>query len=515
MNTTTIIIVVVAVVGIIVLLAGGGIVYYILLNKSDEEDDESSEKKPVKVKGKKKPIVKPSDDDESEDDEIDEEDEDTEEEEEKKPAKSTKLSSMPSSAPKPLETATDKPTEEDSNKIRILIVDDNPDTRDNVSRLLYFEKDMEVIGQAVNGRQGIEMALSLKPHIVLMDINMPDMDGITATSKLSALSQFSQVIIISVQAEPHYMRQAMAAGARDFQPKPFTVDELVSCIRRVYQVALPTYKQIEAMERSKVLEQAAEVKQAKIDASVFSPPIIVVYGPKGGVGTSTIAVNLAVALQQLHGETVLMDANLQFGDVSVHLNTRPNRAISNLIHDGEADIELLPDLLMSHNSGLKLLLAPPTPELADEISPEIVTEALGRLQKMFKIVIADTNRNLNDKTLAAIEKADYILVVTSPELPAIKNAKAFMELAERLELNLDHIQVVINRSTLPGGVRVEQIQKALKLEHAYQIPYDPRIYTATGKGVTVIQQDASAPSAKAIISIAQELWLKINSNTTT
>ncbi len=495
-----IIIAVVVVVGLVFLVAAGGIAYW-FLNRSDEEDETPEEKKPTKRKGKKQPVETSLDEEELED----EEEEELEEDEES--VGLTKPTVLPS---KGMDFTLGKIEEEESpsDKVRILIVDDNPDTRDNVTRLLYFEKDMEVIGQAVNGRQGIDMALELKPHIVLMDINMPDMDGITATSKLSALSQFSQVIIISVQAEPHYMRQAMAAGARDFQPKPFTVDELVSCIRRVYQVSLPTYQQIEAIERSKKIEQA-EVKQAKLETAEINPPIIVVYGPKGGVGTSTVAVNLAVALQQLYGETVLMDASLQFGDVSVHLNTRPSRSISSLVHDGESDIELLPDLLMSHNSGLKLLLAPPTPELADEISPELVGETLDRLQKMFKLVVVDTNRNLSDKMIVALDKADYILVVTAPELPAIKNAKAFLEFTERMELNLDHIQVVINRANLPGGVKTEQIEKALKLTHSYQIPYDPRIYAATSKGVAVIQQDANAPSAKAVIAMAQELWQKI------
>jgi CheY-like chemotaxis protein len=129
----------------------------------------------------------------------------------------------------PLQDFSPEPT---TDKIRILIVDDNPGTRDNVTRLLYFEDDMEVIGQAVNGREGIEMTVELKPHIVLMDINMPDMDGITATKEMGVDAPYSQVIIMSVQSDQHYMKQAMAAGARDFQPKPFTSDELVNCVRR-------------------------------------------------------------------------------------------------------------------------------------------------------------------------------------------------------------------------------------------------------------------------------------------
>lgn len=391
-------------------------------------------------------------------------------------------------------------------KIRILIVDDNTDTRENVGRLLYFEKDMEVIGQAINGRQGIDMSIQLKPHIVLMDINMPDIDGITATREMAVVAPFSQVIIMSVQAEQHYMRQAMAAGARDFQPKPFTADELVNCIRRVYQIGIPVYRQLEAVEQSKgqvTAQTHDEITQSE------GAPVIVVYSPKGGIGTSTIAANLAVALQQEQGDVVLMDADLQFGDILVHLNTKATRTISDLIQNGELDAELVPEIALAHNSGLKLLLAPPTPELADSITPPMVVEIIKVLKKHFKIVVIDTTSQLTDKTLVVLDNADYILVVNTPELPAIKNTKLFLELADQLEIPSNRLGVVINRSNLPGGVSPDKIEKALKLSQAYRIPYDPKMHLAINKGVAINQQEPTAPSAQAVTFIAQDLWQKL------
>jgi pilus assembly protein CpaE len=391
-------------------------------------------------------------------------------------------------------------------KIRILIVDDNTDTRENVGRLLYFEKDMEVIGQAVNGREGIEMSIQLKPHIVLMDINMPDIDGITATREMVVVAPFSQVIIMSVQAEQHYMRQAMAAGARDFQPKPFTADELVNCIRRVYQIGLPVYRQLEAVEQSK-----GQVRAQTHDETIQGEgaPVIAVYSPKGGIGTSTIAANLAVAFQQEQGDVVLLDADLQFGDILVHLNTKATRTISDLIQNGELDAELVPEIALAHNSGLKLLLAPPQPELADAITPPMVVEIIKVLKKHFKIVVVDTTSQLTDKTLVVLDTADYILVVNTPELPAIKSTKLFLELADQLEIAPNRLGVVINRSTLPGGVSPDKIEKALKLPQTYRIPYDPKMHLAINRGVAINQQEPSAPSAQAVMFMAQDLWQKL------
>jgi pilus assembly protein CpaE len=390
-------------------------------------------------------------------------------------------------------------------EIRILIVDDNPGTRENVSRLLYFEDELEVIGQAINGRQGLEMAIELKPHIVLMDINMPDMDGITATHEMSVKAPYSQVIIMSVQADHHYMKQAMAAGARDFQPKPFTAEELVNCIRRVYKIGLPTYQQLEAAEKVKAQQANQPAEMAK-EAGEIESPVIAVYSPKGGVGTSAIAANLAVALQQAQGDVVLMDSDLQFGDILVHLNTKPNRTISDLIQQDQFEVDLLSDVLLPHESGLKLLLAPPQPELADIISPHIVTEVIGGLKKQFKMVVVDTNKGLKETTLNVLEAATCVLVVINPELPAIKSAKLFLEVAEQLEFDHERLLVVINQADKPGGIKPEKIRDVLKISESYRIPYDPKLHFALSKGQSICQQDSSAPSARAIMGMAQQLW---------
>lgn len=393
-------------------------------------------------------------------------------------------------------------------KIRILVVDDNPDTRGHVSRLLYFEDDMEVIGQATNGRQGVEMAVELKPHIVLMDINMPDMDGITATKEMSLKAPFSQVIIMSVQAEQHYMKQAMAAGARDFQPKPFTSDELINCVRRVFKIGQPMYQQFQAVEQAKARQQ---VEAAADDAGrpAGGAPVVAVYSPKGGIGVSMLAANLAVSIQQTHGDVLLMDADLQFGDIMVHLNTRPTRTISDLVHDEMLDIELLPDVLLPHHSGLKLLLAPPQPELADAVTAEMVGQVIDGLKKDFRLVLVDTSHKLGDKTMAVLDKADYIVLLTAPELPAIKSAKLFLELADRLEFDSDRVGVVINRANQYGGVSPAKIEKILKLERTFQVPFDSRLTSAINRGVAITQQEPNAPASQAIARIGQVIWDKL------
>jgi pilus assembly protein CpaE len=400
----------------------------------------------------------------------------------------------------PLQDLSLEPT---TDKIRILIVDDNPGTRDNVTRLLYFEDDMEVIGQAVNGHEGIEMAVGLKPHIVLMDINMPDMDGITATKEMAVDAPYSQVIIMSVQSDQHYMKQAMAAGARDFQPKPFTSDELVNCVRRVYSIGLPMYQQLEALQEAEALQAAQPDRTQEI--KVEGGAVVAVYSPKGGVGASAISANLAVALHQELGDVVLMDGAFQFGDILVHLNTRPTRTISDLVHDGSLEVDLISDILLPHDSGLKLLLAPPQPQLAEFITDAMIAEIVSSLKKQYEMVVVDTNSQLTDRTLTILDNADYVVLVAVPELPSIKSVKLFLEVAEQLDFDRSRILVVINRANIPGGIRVDQIEKVLKLAETFRVPYDTKMHVALNKGVSIYQQDAGAPSAQAIADIARRL----------
>ena len=133
-----------------------------------------------------------------------------------------------------------------SDQIRVLIVDDIPETRDHLTKLLGFEKDVEVVGAAASGAEALEMAAKLLPDIVLMDINMPEMDGIAATELLTARVPTASVVMMSVQGEADYLRRSMLAGAREFLVKPFSSDELTASIRQVH-----------AREREKIGRMAA------------------------------------------------------------------------------------------------------------------------------------------------------------------------------------------------------------------------------------------------------------------
>ncbi len=397
-------------------------------------------------------------------------------------------------------------------KIRILIVDDNKETRENVSRLIAFEPDMEVVGQAYNGISGLELAHEYEPHIVLMDINMPDMDGITATREMSIQVPYCQVIIISVQFEQDYMRSAMLAGARDYQTKPFSADELVNCIRRVYQSALPIYKKIEEAKRPVVVAAASPSEIAVVEGATASlrVPLLMAYSPRGGTGVSAIALNLAAALDQIQHGVALIDTDLQFGDLPVHLNMRPTKSLADLTTSSRPDAETLPDLLLAHSSGINLLFAPPKPETAELITGSMLVQAARRLRDRSSAVVIDTGSYLTDQNLALIDIVNLVLLVITPELASVKNARVFCDIAPHLGLSPERIVLVINRANMLGGIPAAQVEKAMGLPRVFNIPDDPKLRYSAVKGATIFQLDANAPSAQALGAMAQGLWDLIN-----
>ena len=246
----------------------------------------------------------------------------------------------------------------ETGKIKVLIVDDIAETRENIRRSLQFDPGIEVVGSARSGNEAINLSQELKPDVIIMDINMPDMDGITATDAIRRKLPYVQVIILSVQSDPNYMRRAMLVGARDFLTKPPSIDELIAAIRRSGKMA--------EEERAKtIIQNQNSSAQLNKDKSWEGKngKIIVVYSPKGGVGRTTIATNLAIAFINENTKTVLVDANMQFGDVAVFLNEQVKNNVLDLTpRVDELDVDVVEDVLIKHApTGLRVLAAPPPP----------------------------------------------------------------------------------------------------------------------------------------------------------
>ncbi len=118
-------------------------------------------------------------------------------------------------------------------QIRILIADDHPMFREGVVQSLASEKDFAIIGQASNGKNTIEMAKELLPDVLLLDITMPDEDGITITKKISAAFPVIQIIMLTASENEDDLMKALKAGARGYVLKGISAKELVKVVRTI------------------------------------------------------------------------------------------------------------------------------------------------------------------------------------------------------------------------------------------------------------------------------------------
>jgi pilus assembly protein CpaE len=381
-------------------------------------------------------------------------------------------------------------------KTSILVVDDIANTREDIKRLLYFEEDITVVGEAGDGEEALRLAEELKPDVVLMDINMPGMDGIMATEAIFNKMPDTAIIIISIQGEPEYLRKAMAAGARDYLVKPLSSSDLSETIRRVSS----SYKTRSFRTSTSIADEP------KAEPVPPANRIIVVFSSKGGVGKTTLSCNMAVCLAQETGKNVaLVDLNLQGGDVGVMLNLSPKGTISDLVkEEDKLEYSLVNSYMVPHMSGLKILPAPLRPEEADAITSSHIVEILTLLKNNYDYIIVDTTPLFNDLTLSAMEMADDILLTFTRDLAAIKHVATDIEILETLKQS-DKVKLVLNQATLDYGIKISELEKRLNKTPAVLLPYDEKtVLSSVNKGHPFVLTHQNSKISQCIRSFSRE-----------
>ncbi len=392
-----------------------------------------------------------------------------------------------------------------ADQIRVLVVDDIPETRDHLTKLLSFESDIDVVGAAASGREALDMALKLHPDVVLMDINMPDMDGIAATEQLTATVPSAAVVMMSVQGEADYLRRSMLAGAREFLVKPFSSDELTASIRQVHARERDKASRIAAT--TPLVRPAAGGGTGGGDADGEPGQVVAVFSPKGGVGRTTVAVNLAVAAAtELGKKVVIVDGSFQFGDVGVLLNLNPrSKSIADLVPELEAgDLDSLDTFVITHSSGVRALLAPPSPEMAELVTPAGIKRIIEALRIDYDLVVVDCTAFFNDTTLAILDVADVILTMLSLEITSIKNMRLFLEVAEQLGYEAGKVRLVLNRADSALGIRVTDVENSIGRKVDETIVSDGRsVVYALNRGVPFFLSNKEAQVSQDILRLAR------------
>jgi pilus assembly protein CpaE len=386
----------------------------------------------------------------------------------------------------------------DAVKIKVLVIAGSDPVGDWMAEVISAEKSMVYLGLVRYLSQALECVEKLEPDVILVDISSGILQQGNLINRLAAPVSGAAVIAVAMMGEVETVRQAMLHGAQGFLLKPFSEDELLASIRQAY--GLVTQRRAELSHMPRQSTEAAPEPQPQAE-------IIAVFSPKGGVGCTTIAVNLAVALRSITGKpTTLIDGNFRFGDVDIALDIAAQTSIGTLLpYLNELDIPLLNRTLVAHSSGIRALLAPPRPDTADAIEPRQLTQLLTRLAALDSgYIVVDAWSSLDECTLSILDASQRVVLVTAPQVTAMRNTHRFLEVLRLLEYDLGRIVLVLNHCYQRSKFNLKEVERALGHPINQVIEHAPNQVTLSlNRGVPLVQEFENSSIAKNLFQLAR------------
>lgn len=366
----------------------------------------------------------------------------------------------------------------------ILIIDDDND-RASLTKIILNKAGFHCI-TAFDGKQGLIMAKSSNPNLILLDLMMPGMNGFDVCIELRKMPETmdTPVIFLTAKGETANKIRGLQVGADDYMTVPFESDELLLRVSAL-------------LRRAQASPQERQTSQ--------SGKIIAVFNLRGGAGCTTLAVNLAIGLKQLWNEDVgLVDFSLPIGVANIYLNIRPHNSVSELtdFYPDVIDKELIEKHLTFHeSSGIYLLGGVFEPADAEKVSENHVDAILDKMKEQFSYVIVDSPHDFSPQALSIFDKADEILIPIPPDIASLLLTKAALKIFEELGYIEDKVRLVVNWTFKENGLSFEHIQEAFQHKIGSLIQYDSRVSEAISTGIPVILNSQS----KTLVASLEEL----------
>lgn len=319
------------------------------------------------------------------------------------------------------------------------------------------------------------------------DVDLGEATGFAAAERIARPTL--GVVLVRQRVDTPVLTAAVRAGVR----------EVVAAhdLQRLRQACDASRALSAEMQRAAGVEQHAPVADGRL---------VTVLGGKGGVGTTTLAVSTAVSLARSGLRTCLVDLDLAFGDVAMALRLLPERTLGDAIGMGSTlDAAGASSLTVRHRSGLAVLLAPTTPSAAERIPGDLVGRLLEVLVGLHDVVVVDTPSAFTDPVLAALDAVDDLLLVTTPDVAAVKNHKLVEQTLDQLALPRERRRVVLNRAGSDSGLSPADLQAMLGGAPAATVPVSAALAVAANRGVALVEEAPRDPAARAIAALAGTL----------
>ncbi|MCA9988021.1 MAG: response regulator [Anaerolineales bacterium] len=355
----------------------------------------------------------------------------------------------------------------------VLIVDDDRIVRKIVETNLNSQGYKVTV--AGDGLEGLNALMTEKPDVIVMDKMMPNMDGYELTRRIRREPRFAQIpiLFLTSNSELEDKLDAFKAGADDYLSKPFEAAEMVA---RVAALA----RRAEAISSQQATDNSADRRGH----------LIAFHSLRGGIGSTSLAVNTAVALNHLWGHsTLLMDLVLASGQISLMLNKPLLRSWADLADFSLADYdhELLRNITSSYDSALDFIAAPSNPIDAEKVKVEHIAEARMLLTRRYDYLVADLPHDFSDVALDILDAADLIVLPLAPEMASIKSTSIALDTYKHLGYPEEKVVLLLNQTFEFGALATKQIESALHHRIDYTLPYAPRQFIdALNRGVPLV-----------------------------
>lgn len=342
--------------------------------------------------------------------------------------------------------------------------------------------DLDAAYRFVGEHQDVDVVL-VGPHV--------DVDGAFELSEAMRLQRpMLGVVLVRARIDTATLSDALRSGIREVV-KERDIDGIIAAVQRTAQLA-------------NAVRQKAGIASSS-DTPVELGRLITVFSAKGGAGKTTVSTNLAAALADGGRRNVcLVDLDLAFGDVAIALQLFPAHTLSDAVSMADSlDEQAVAALLTPHSPGLTTLVAPVEPGAADTIPAALIGRVLRLLRQMFQFVVVDTPPAFTDHVLAAFDESDYVALLATLDIPALKNLKLTLETLDLLNYPRDRWRVVLNRADSKVGLQLSEVEKTLRVPISVQIPSSRSVPASINRGVPIVLDEPGHPVSQAIKHFAE------------
>ncbi|MFI2430637.1 CpaE family protein [Streptomyces sp. NPDC018693] len=335
---------------------------------------------------------------------------------------------------------------------RILPAVGDPDAARSLTTLLSQLPDAEPVVPVTDSTQLVDTLARLAvesvdelPEVVVVHERIGPVPALELVREVALRFPAVGVILLTTDASPGLFSAAMDSGARGLVTLPLDYEQLASRVQAVAQWSVGVRRHL------------GHGGDAFTGAG---GTVVTVSGAKGGVGATLTAVQLALAAQASGRETALVDMDLQTGDIASYLDVQFRRSIVDLAAITDITPRVLAEAVFRHDSGVALLLAPGEGERGEEVTDRAARQIVGALRSRYEVVVIDCGAQLSGAGAAAVETADRALLVTTPDVVAVRGAKRTVRMWDRLQIRkAEETTVVVNRHSRATEIQPSLIQK--------------------------------------------------------